>query len=432
MGLGDADRLDRTRLGNALHLGLNRLSGRRGALAVAWNPALEPVVTPSALAEAAVEAAVLAGFSQATHRSVKAGDRPVEKLTLAGFPRLDRRRLEAAEVLARATNVARGLVNAPASELTPTALAAEARRRAGEAGLSFDRLGEKELRRLGYGSILAVGAGSAEPAVMAVMTYRAAGGAEGKARRRRRRLLALVGKGVTFDSGGVSIKPGADMHYMKGDMGGAAAVIGAMMAIGRLKPPIDVVGIVCAAENMLSGSAMRPGDVVRSGSGQTIEVLNTDAEGRMVLADGIHHAVKLGATDIIDIATLTGGQRIALGPVAAAFMTDAPPLGAALRDAAAEAGERVWELPTYAEYESMLESPIADLNNSPGPQASAITAGLFLRRFAGGRPWLHIDMAAPSWNRVGAVKEIPQGPTGFGVRTLIRLAQGLVDPRGRG
>jgi leucyl aminopeptidase len=195
-----------------------------------------------------------------------------------------------------------------------------------------------------------------------------------------------------------------------------------MAAIGRLKPPVEVVGILCLAENMLSGAAMRPGDVVRAGSGLTIEVVNTDAEGRMVLADGIHHAVRLGATDIVDIATLTGGQRIALGPVAASVQSDDPGLMHVVVEAAAEAGERVWAMPTFPEYETMLESPIADLNNSPGPNASAITAGLFLRRFAQGRRWLHMDIAAPSWNRVGSIKEIPKGPSGFGVRTLTRLA----------
>ena len=267
---------------------------------------------------------------------------------------------------------------------------------------------------------LAVASGSAQPPRLAVLRYRPAGAA-----RRGRRRLALVGKGITFDTGGVSIKPAADMHYMKGDMGGAAAVLGAMTAIGRLKPAVEVVGILCLAENMVSGSAMRPGDVVRSGSGTTIEVLDTDAEGRLVLADGIHHAVSLGATDIIDIATLTGGQRIALGPVAAAVQSDQPELLGELLAAAEAAGERVWQLPGFPEYETMLESPIADLNNSAGSNASAITAGLFLRRFAGGRPWLHMDIAATSWNRVPSVKEIPSGPTGFGVRTLARLALGM-------
>ena len=380
--MGAAGHLDRVRLGNALQLAIPRVPGSHSSVGLLFSQALLPGVDPGDLAEAAVESAVLSAFTQATHRSgprARTAAAPaVERLTLVRFPRVERRRLDVAAVVAEATNVARSLVNAPPSELTPEAFAAEARRQAVAAGLRFEVLGERELRRRGYGAILAVASGSAQPPRLAVLRYRPAGAA-----RRGRRRLALVGKGITFDTGGVSIKPAADMHYMKGDMGGAAAVLGAMTAIGRLKPAVEVVGILCLAENMVSGSAMRPGDVVRSGSGTTIEVLDTDAEGRLVLADGIHHAVSLGATDIIDIATLTGGQRIALGPVAAAVQSDQPELLGELLAAAEAAGERVWQLPGFPEYETMLESPIADLNNSAGSNASAITAGLFLRRFAG-------------------------------------------------
>jgi leucyl aminopeptidase len=339
---------------------------------------------------------------------------------LAGFPRIDRGRLETAVVLAEATNRARALVNAPPSELTPSEFAAQARREASAAGLRYQVLDERELRRRRYGAILAAGAGSAQAPRLVVLTYRPTGAAT-KSRRR----LAMVGKGITFDTGGISIKPAADMQYMKADMGGAAAVLGAMTAIGRLKPRVEVIGILCLAENMVSGSSMRPGDVIRAGSGTTIEVVNTDAEGRLVLADGIHHAAGLGATDVVDIATLTGGQRIALGPVAAAVQSDTPELLHQLLGAADSAGERVWAMPTFPEYETMLESPIADLNNSPGGNGSAITAGLFLRRFAEGKPWLHMDIAAPSWNRIASLTEIPSGPSGFGVRTLARLALGM-------
>ncbi len=174
---------------------------------------------------------------------------------------------------------------------------------------------------------------------------------------------------------------------------------------------------------------MRPGDVVTSGAGKTIEVVNTDAEGRMVLADGVHHALKLGATHVVDIATLTGGQRVALGPVAAMIQGSDGDLTATVAAAAAAAGERVWEMPTFAEYETQLESAIADLNNSPGRDGNAITAGLFIREFAGGRPWVHIDMAAPSWNRVAAVRQVPRGPAGFGVGTLATLASLMAGSR---
>jgi leucyl aminopeptidase len=178
---------------------------------------------------------------------------------------------------------------------------------------------------------------------------------------------------------------------------------------------------------MASGTAMRPGDVVTSGAGKTIEVVNTDAEGRMVLADGVHHAVLNGATHVVDIATLTGAQRIALGPVAAVILGSDAGFTSKVVQAAAAAGERVWEMPTFAEYETQLESTIADLNNSSGRDGGAITAGLFVREFAGGLPWVHIDMAAPSWNRVTSVRQVPRGPSGFGVGILAGLAEAMVD-----
>lgn len=418
VGMGDAGDLDRARLGNGLELAFGRLRARSGTAAVAWSDGALPGVDRADLAEAAVEAAILSGFTEATHRREGREKPGIERLTLVGFGRLDRRRLDVAVVLGEATVRARELVNTPASELSPAAFAAEAKRAAAP-GLRVEVLEERDLRKLGYGAILAVGAGSATPPRMVVMRYSPPGRT---AAGRRRRLLALVGKGITFDTGGISIKPAADMQYMKGDMGGAAAVMCAMTAIARLRPAVDVVGILCLAENMVSARSMRPGDVVRSGNGLTIDVVNTDAEGRLVLADGVHHAVKLGATEIVDIATLTGGQRIALGPVAAAVQSDDENLAAGVFAAAEAAGERVWALPSFHEYESLLDSPIADLTNSPGPAGSAITAGLFIRRFAAGRPWLHMDIAAPSWNRVAGLREMPSGPTGFGVRTLARLA----------
>ena len=415
VGLGKAGQLDSTRLANALQMGLRGAAGSAKTIAVAWTGAPAPGISATEVAAASAGAAVLLGWSEATHKSGRQSNRQLKNLTLAGFPALDQRRLDEAVILAEATNLARELTNRPGSELHPEALTAEARALATRYGLGFEALGEAQLKRLGYGAILAVGGGSARPPRLVVLRHK-----PGRAGGPR---LALVGKGVTFDTGGISIKPAADMQYMRGDMGGAAAVLGAMTAIARLKLDVDVTGILCCAENMLSGTAMRPGDVVRSGAGKTIEVVNTDAEGRMVLADGVHHAVKLGATHVVDIATLTGGQRIALGPVAAMVMGSDPVLTGRVIAAATLAGERVWEMPTFAEYETQLESTIADLNNSPGRDGSAITAGLFLREFAGGLPWIHIDMAAPSWNRVAAITDMPKGPTGFGVRTLARLAE---------
>ena len=417
VGLGRGEQLDLVRLGNALQIGLRSAIGSARTIAVGWTGPPARGISAGDFAAAAVAAAVLVGWTEATHRSGRPANRQPRTLILAGFPDLDQRRLDEALILAEATNLARDLVNRPGSDLNPQTLAAEARALARRYGLRFEVLSAPELKRRGYGALLAAGAGSAIPARMVVLRHapRRAGGFR----------LALVGKGVTFDSGGISIKPATDMRFMRGDMGGAAAVLGAMTAIARLKLDVDVTGILCCAENMLSATSMRPGDVVRSGAGKTIEVVSTDAEGRMALADGIHHAVGLGATHVLDIATLTGGQRIALGPVAAMVQGSDPGFTARVVGAAAAAGERVWEMPTFAEYETQLESTIADLNNSPGADGSAITAGLFLREFSAGLPWIHIDMAAPSWNRVAGIKQVPGGPAGFGVRTLTHLAKAM-------
>jgi leucyl aminopeptidase len=414
LGLGRPEDLDSTRLRNAFHIGMKSTLGGARAVAVAWTGPPARGITAGDVASAAVGAAVRLSWTEATHKSGRHSDPGPKTLSLVGFPSIEKRDLDRALILGEATNVARDLVNRPASELTPKAFATEAKALARRHGLDCQALDEADLKRLGYGAILAVGSGSVHPPRLVVLRHRArrAGGVR----------LALVGKGVTFDAGGISIKPALDMQYMRGDMGGAAAVLGAMTAIARLKLDVDVTGILCCAENMPSGGAMRPGDVVTSGAGKTIEVVNTDAEGRMVLADGVHHAVTTGATHVVDIATLTGAQRVALGPVAAMVLGSDPRFTSRVVEAAAAAGERVWEMPTFVEYQTQLESTIADLTNSPGRDGGAITAGLIVREFAGGLPWVHIDMAAPSWNRVAAVREVPRGPAGFGVGTLASLA----------
>jgi leucyl aminopeptidase len=417
LGLGRPEQLDATRLRNAIQLGLKSAGGGAGVVAVAWTGAPSRGITAGDVASAVVGAAVRAGWNEGSHKSDRRSAPGLKTLSLVGFPAIEKRDLDRAVIIGEATNLARDLVNRPASELTPEALAAEARALARRHGFDYQALGKAELQRLGYGAILAVASGSVRPPRLVVLRHRA--------RRQGGARLALVGKGITFDSGGISIKPAADMQYMRGDMGGAAAVLGAMSAIARLKLDVDVTGILCCAENMASGTAMRPGDVVTSGAGKTIEVINTDAEGRMVLADGVHHAVTMGATHVVDIATLTGAQRVALGPVAAMILGSDPPFTAQVVEAAASAGERVWEMPTFAEYQTQLQSTVADLNNSPGRDGGAITAGLFVREFAAGLPWVHIDMAAPSWNRVASVQEVPRGPSGFGVGTLAGLAAGM-------
>ena len=424
LGLGERRDIDRARLNSAMEMAVRQSGGPLPArLALAWNAGLLPEVGPGALACATVEGAVLASFTEATHKSRKAAPRKaVGTLVLAGFPAVKASLLERSVVLAEETLYARGLVNQPALELFPEAYAAEARRHGQASGMTVEVLDQRKLQQLKYGAIVAVGMSSSRPPRMVVLRNRPAAGPRSK-----RPVLALVGKGVTFDTGGISIKPAADMGYMKGDMGGSAAVLGAMAAITRLKVDLDVVGILCLAENMVSSTAMRPGDVVTSGSGLTIEVVNTDAEGRMVMADGLHHALQLGATHVLDIATLTGGQRIALGQVAAHVQGNDGDFIANLLGAADASGDRAWLMPSFPEYRSMIDSPIADLTNSTARDGTAITAGLFMREFAAGRPWIHVDMAAPSWNRVGAIKDMPKGPTGFGVRLLVNLAERMAQ-----
>ena len=432
LGLGARDVIDRTRLNHGVELGIRQAGSSLPArLAVAWSRELSPEVDAEALACAATESAIVSKSTEATHKSArKPPRRAIGTLVLAGFPKVAEAALRRSQVLAEETLHARNLVNLPAAELFPVAFAADARRHGRAAGLKVEVLDHRELQRLGYGAIIAVGMGSSRPPRLVVLSHGAAGR---RGKKGSRPLLALIGKGVTFDTGGISIKPAAEMGYMKGDMGGAAAVLGAMSAISRMGLDLDVIGVLCLAENMVSSTAMRPGDVVRTASGKTIEVISTDAEGRMVMADGMHHAATLGATHILDIATLTGGQRVALGQVAAHVQGDNDEFTDRLLAAAVSSGDRVWPMPMYPEYRSIIDSPIADLANSTVRDGMAITSGLFMREFAAGLPWIHVDMAAPGWNRVAAITDMPKGPTGYGVRLLCNLAERFAAaPEGRG
>jgi leucyl aminopeptidase len=270
---------------------------------------------------------------------------------------------------------------------------------------------------LGMGALLGVARGSEQPPALIVMRHRGRGGDDWD--------LALIGKGVTFDTGGISIKPAADMHLMKEDMAGGAATIGAMSAIARLKVPANVLGLVPAVENMLSGQAMRPGDVLTALNGKTIEVLNTDAEGRLILADAVAYAQRLGAKRLVDAATLTGAVIVALGHEAAGLLGTPQNWVDQVRSAGEKAGERLWQLPLYDEYAEQLKSQIADVANVGGRAAGTITGAMFIRQFVdNGISWAHLDIAGTSWSE----KERPylaEGPTGFPVRTFVALAEAL-------
>jgi len=311
-------------------------------------------------------------------------------------------------------NMARQLDNEPGNALTPSVFAERLSQIAGDGGLQVTVLNHQELERLGMGMLLGVGRGSAEPPRLVSIRYEPANAPASP-------VLGLVGKGITFDTGGISIKPAADMERMKDDMAGGAAVACAMRALAELKAPIKVIGVIPIAENMPGGRALRPGDVLKSASGKTVEVINTDAEGRLILGDGLWYAQQLGATHLVDIATLTGAISIALGRIASGLFGTPTAFVAHVRSVAERAGDRCWPLPLFDEYKDQLRSEIADMINTGGRLGGAITAALFLKEFTGGLPWIHLDIAGTAWADESK-PFMPKGPTGVGVRTLIELA----------
>jgi leucyl aminopeptidase len=318
--------------------------------------------------------------------------------------------------IGEAVNLARRLAITPANDMTPTRLAEEAKRVADATGLEIDVLDEARARSEGMGSFLSVAQGSAQPPKFIVLRY--SGDPASK------ELLALVGKGITFDTGGISIKPAERMEDMKYDMSGGAGVIAAMSALGTLKPKLNVVGIVPATENMPGGKATKPGDIVKAMNGKTIEVINTDAEGRLILADGLSYAIKLGATKIVDAATLTGACVIALGHASSAAITNDDAFGAQFLAAAKPTGERYWQMPYYEDYTIAMKSDIADLKNTGGRPAGTLTAAAFLREFVGSTPWVHLDIAGTAYLENESAWQA-KGPTGTPVRAFLALVESL-------
>ena len=322
---------------------------------------------------------------------------------------------ERGKILGEAQNFTRELVNEPANIMTPTLLAERARAMAAEVGLEFEVLDESRMRQLGMGSLLGVSQGSAEPPALIIVRYQPPKAPKTKDH------LGLVGKGVTFDTGGVSIKPAEGMEKMKYDMAGGAAMLGAMRAIAQLKPSIPVTALVPAVENMVGSKAQRPGDIVTSLSGKTIEVLNTDAEGRLILVDAITYAQRLGCTHLVDAATLTGAIVVALGNVNIGVFTNNEALLARVLAAAKAEGEKSWHMPLDDDYKDLLKSAFADLANIGGRWGGAISAAYFLKEFAGDTPWVHLDIAGTAW--LDESKPfLAKGPSGVGVRTFTRLA----------
>ena len=324
--------------------------------------------------------------------------------------------------LAESTMLARDLVNHPANVMTPTRMADTAREVAEAVGLDLDVMDRDRMAEHGMGAFLGVAQGSEEPPKLIVLTYRGDPDNPGNN-------LGLVGKGITFDTGGISLKPAANMEAMKGDMAGGASVIAAMRAIGRLKPKINVTGLIAATENMPGGRAQRPGDVVTAMNGKTIEVINTDAEGRLVLADTMCYARSLGITRLVDVATLTGAMVVTLGKACTGMMGNSSELAKAISKAGDSSGERFWELPMLEDYRELIRSDVADMKNSGGRQAGSITAAMLLREFAEDADWVHLDIAGTS-TATSARGHLVKGATGVPTRTLAQLAVNLAGLNG--
>jgi len=371
---------------------------------------------------AAVEGALLGDYEPDRYKSEKKDAKTVDSFTVAvpaGGDELHGA-VDRGRIVAEAQNFTRELVTEPANRLTPTGLAEAARQMAAAHGLECDVLDRDRMKQLGMGSLLGVAMGSVEPPALIVLRYRPRENANSTVH------LGLVGKGVTFDTGGISIKPADGMEKMKYDMAGGAAMIGTMRALAQLKPPIPVTALIPAVENMPGSRAQRPGDIVTALSGKTIEVINTDAEGRLILADALTYARQLGCTHLVDAATLTGSIVVALGHINIGVFGGDDGLVERVLDAARAAGEKMWRMPLDDDYKEQLKSTFADMANVGGRPGGAITAAMFLKEFAEQTPWAHLDIAGTAWLD-DAKPYLSKGPSGVGVRTFVNLAMNWVE-----
>jgi leucyl aminopeptidase len=380
------------------------------------------LVMPAKIDDAAkviVEGALVGNFDADYYRSDRTKQK-IEELTIVAPKGANQQSLkkgiEQGRIIGESQNFTRDLVNEPGNRMTPTILADRAKAMCDEVGLACDIYGPDKIKELKMGAFWSVAQGSDEEPRLIVMRYE-------PERAPKKRVLGLVGKGITFDSGGISIKPGEGMEKMKYDMAGGAAMIGAMRAIAQLKPNVRVIGIVCASENMPSGKAQKPGDVQIAMSGKSIEIINTDAEGRLVLADGLHYAKELGATHLIDAATLTGACVVALGMVNAGVFSNDDDFYNRFAHSFAKSGEKMWRLPAEDDYRELIKSDIADIRNTGnGRWAGATTAAMFLKEFVGDTPWIHLDIAGVAWMEDNK-PWIAKGPSGVPVRSLVEFTQ---------
>ncbi len=365
---------------------------------------------------AIVEGAHIGNFDPDYYRSDRK-DQKIDAITImtAGDKNALEKAAAEAQIVGESQNFTRDLVNEPSNRMTPTILAERAKKMCAEVGLKCEVFGADKIKEMKMGAFWSVAQGSDEPPALIVMKYEPVGAPS-------KPVLGLVGKGITFDTGGISIKPADGMEKMKYDMAGGATMIGAMRAIALLKPNVKVIGIVCATENMPSGKAQKPGDVQIAMSGKSIEIINTDAEGRLVLADGLYYARQLGCTHLVDAATLTGAVVVALGYNNAGVFANDDQLYERFHSANARAGEKMWRLPLDDEYKEQIRSSIADIVNSGGRWGGAITAAMFLKEFAEETPWIHLDIAGTAWMEEQK-PWIAKGPSGIALRSLVEFVK---------
>jgi leucyl aminopeptidase len=402
-----------------------RYLGRRGAEELTLALPLEAQHHVRDSASFVVEGAIAGTVDTTTYRTEHERQIKIAAVNIlahTGSHTFEKAALEAGaahgEVLGESVNFARILALTPANDMTPTHMAKAAESIAKKRGLKYDVLDEAKMKSLGMGSLLGVSQGSDQPAKLIVLTYNGDPSSKEK--------LALVGKGLTFDSGGISIKPANDMHEMKYDMCGGAGVIAAMGAIAQLKPRVNVIGVVPASENLPGPKAMKPGDILKAMNGTTIEVINTDAEGRLILADALCYARELGATRIIDAATLTGACVVALGHAASGAITNDESFVHEFLGVANTTGERYWQLPLFDDYRNDTKSEIADLRNSAGRDGGALTAAAFLERFVAKVPWIHLDIAGTAYVP-RETSYMAKGPTGTPVRAFVAFVESLAS-----
>jgi leucyl aminopeptidase len=372
-----------------------------------------------AIAQAVTESAIVADFETDKYKTDKKNDKFIETFTIAGFSDAEKvageKGIARGRIIGEAQNFARDLVNEPSNKLTPKILAEKAEAMAKEAGLAVEILDEKKIADLKMGALLSVAQGGPEPPRVMVVTYTPANPKPGAP------VIGLVGKAVTFDTGGISIKPADGMEKMKYDMAGGATMLGVMRALAALKPSVKVICVVPSTENMPGGTAQKPGDIQTAMSGKTIEVLNTDAEGRLILADGIHYAKQLGATHLVDAATLTGAIVVALANINVGVFGSDQPFTDKLLASAKAVGEKMWQMPVDDDYRDFIKGSFADIQNiSSGKGGGAITGAMFIKEFTGDSPWIHLDIAGTAWND-DAKPWLAKGPTGVALRTLVHL-----------